>query len=121
MWYHFDIMARYKDTDREQGRLLAVNLSEQLVEGTFEYTLNGLIDEKLDLRVFDKKYKNDLTGATAINPRIMLKVILYCYSLGIISSRKIAKMCETYIVVKALAEDYTSILTNDPRWDNGHG
>ena len=65
MWYHFDIMARYKDTDREQGRLLAVNLSEQLVEGTFEYTLNGLIDEKLDLRVFDMKYKNDLTGATA--------------------------------------------------------
>jgi len=106
-------MARYKDTDKEQGRFLAVNLSEQLVEGTFEYTLNGLIDDKLDLRVFDKKYKNDLTGATAINPRILLKVILYCYSLGIISSRKIAKMCETNVVVKALAEDtephYTTI------------
>ncbi|MCL2187106.1 MAG: transposase [Treponema sp.] len=34
-----------------------------------------------------------------------MKIILYCYSLGVISSRKIAKMCETNIVVKTLAED----------------
>jgi len=113
-------LARYKYTEKEQRRLLAVNLSKQLVEGTFEYTLNSLIDEKLDLSVFDKKYKNDLTGAIAINPRIMLKIILYCCSLGIISSRKIARMCETNIVVKALAEDtgphYTTISDLYPKW-----
>jgi transposase len=88
-------------------------LSEQLVPGTFEHTLNKLIDKKLDLSIFDNKYNNDETGAAAIQPGILLKIILYCYSLGIISSRKIAKMCEDNMVVKALAEDtephYTTI------------
>jgi transposase len=106
-------MARYKDTGKGQGLFLTVKLSEQLIEGTFEYTLKHLIDEKLNLNVFDDKYKNDLTGAPAIDPRILLKIILYCYSLGALSSRKIAKLCETHMIVKALAEDiephYTTI------------
>jgi len=33
----------------------------------------------------------------------MLNVI-YCYSLGVISSRKIAKMCESKMTVKAFSE-----------------
>ena len=106
-------MARYKETEKEQGRFLTVNLYEQLIIGTFEHTLDVLIDTKIDLKVFDRKYNNDLTGASAIEPRILLKIILYCYSLGIISSRKIAKMCKTHMTVKALAADtepnYTTI------------
>jgi transposase len=82
-----------------------VNLLEQLVLGTFEHTLNRLIDKKLDLGIFDRKYQNNDTGAAVIHPEILLKIILYCYLLGIISSRKIAKMCENNMVVKALAED----------------
>jgi len=106
-------MAHYKETEKGQGLFLTVNLSEQLVPGTFEHTLNKLIDKKLDLSIFDRKYQNDETGAAAIKPGILLKIILYCYSLGIISSRKIAKMCEDNMAVKALAEDtephYTTI------------
>jgi transposase len=105
-------MARYKDTDTNQGLFLAVNLKEQLVPGTFEYTLNKILDE-MELSCFDGKYQNDITGATAIEPRVLLKIILYCYSLGIISSRKIARMCEINLVVKALSGDtephYTTI------------
>jgi len=86
-------MAHYKETEKGQGLFLTVNLSEQILPGTYEHTLNRLIDEKLDLSVFDRKYNNEETGAAAIKPGIMLKIILYCYSLGIISSRKIAKMC----------------------------
>ena len=106
-------MARYKDTEKGQGLFLTVNLSEQLIPGSYEYTLTRLIDNKLDLSIFDRKYNNDYTGATAIEPRILLKIILYCYSLGVISSRKIAKLCEAHMIVKALAEDtephYTTI------------
>src|SRR5215469_8999142 len=106
-------MARYKETEKGQGMFLTVNLSEQIVAGTYEYTLNRLIDKKLDLSIFDRKYNNDYTGATAIEPRILLKIILYCYSIGVISSRKIAKMCKANMIVKALAEDiephYTTI------------
>ena len=106
-------MARYKETDKDQGQFLAVNSGEQLVQGTFDYTLNDLIDRKMDLRIFDRKYNNDLIGASAIEPSILLKIILSCYNMGIISSRKIAKMCQTHMAVKALAEDtephYTTI------------
>jgi hypothetical protein len=55
-------MAHYKDTKKAQGLLLPVNLSEQLIPGTYEYTLNHLIDKKLDLKIFDRKYTNDYTG-----------------------------------------------------------
>ena len=106
-------MAHYKETAKGQGLFLTVDLSKQIVKGTYEYTLTRLIDNKLDLHIFDRKYNNDYTGAAAIEPRILLKIILYCYSMGVISSRKIAKMCEVNMVVKALAEDtephYTTI------------
>jgi len=54
-------MARYKETEKGQGLFLTLNLNEQLATGTFEYTLNHLIDKKLDLRIFDSKYNNDIT------------------------------------------------------------
>ena len=67
----------------------------------------------MDLSIFDRNYNNDYTGAAAIEPRILLKIILYCYSMGIISSRKISKICKYNMIVKALAEDlephYTTI------------
>ena len=77
-------MARYRYTGKDQGLFLTVDLSEQIIPGTYEYTLSRLIDNKLDLRIFDRKYINDLTGAAAIEPRILLKIILYCYSIGVI-------------------------------------
>jgi len=80
-------MAKYKKTERGQGLFLTVNLSEQLLTGTFEWTLNNLIDKKLDLSIFDSKYNNDLPGASAIEPRILLKIIMYCYYLGVIQQR----------------------------------
>ena len=74
-------MAHYKNSERGQGLFLTVNLNEQLVPGTYEHTLDRLIDKKIDLSIFDRKYNNDYTGAPAIEPRTLLKIILYCYSL----------------------------------------
>ena len=106
-------MAHYRETEKNQGLFLTVNLDKQIIPGTFEHTLIGLIDKKLDLSIFNRKYNNDFTGAAAINPKLLLKVILYCYSLGVISSRKIALLCKNHMIVKALAEDtephYTTI------------
>jgi len=64
-------MARYKEVEKGQGLLLPVVLGEQLVSGTFEYALNELLDNRIDLSIFDDKYNNDLTGARAIEPRIL--------------------------------------------------
>jgi transposase len=69
------------------------------------YTLNYLIDNELDLSIFDKKYKNNDTGAPAYDPAILLKIVLYGYSKGIVSSRKIAQCCRENIIFMALSAD----------------
>ena len=97
-------MARFKHTNNAQGLFLAVNLQEQISLGSFEWTINYLIDN-IDLSLFEQNYKNDERGAAAYPPRVLLKIILYCYSKGIISSRRIEKACKENIMVKALAED----------------
>jgi len=97
-------MANLKQTDALQGLFLPVNLGEQLIIGTFEWTLNYLID-KLDMSIFERKYTNDKCGAAAYPPKIMLKLIFFCYSKGIISSRKIERTAVENITAKALAEN----------------
>ena len=96
-------MAKYRDYSYEQSRLLPVSLKNQIQPGTIEYTINYLVDHEIDLSVFDEQYKNDKTGAPAIDPAILLKIILFAYSRGIISSRRIAQACEENVVFMALA------------------
>ncbi len=71
-------MARYKHIDTSP-RFIAVDLERQLQPGTFEHALNYLVDHELDLRRFDVRYKNDLTGASAYPPAMLLKVVLFAY------------------------------------------
>jgi len=97
-------MPRFKYTNNAQGQFISVNLNEQLFPGTFEWTLNYLID-KMDLSLFEQNYHNDKRGACAYSPKVLLKIILYCYSRGIITSRRIEKACRDSIIIKALAED----------------
>jgi transposase len=80
-----------------------------------------MFDEKINLSIFDKRYTNDQTGATAIEPRILLKIILYCYSCGVISSRKIAATCRSHLVVKALAETIEPHYTTMSNFVSGMG
>jgi transposase len=98
-------LARYKPYNYNQGKFIPISFDKQILPGTFEYTLNYLIDNELDLSVFDDRYCNDDTGATAYDPAILLKIILYAYSRGIISSRKIEQCCKENIIFMALSAD----------------
>jgi transposase len=98
-------MARYKEYDYRQGKFLPISFDKQILPGTFEYTLNYLIDNELDLGVFDNRYCNDDTGAPAYDPAILVKIILYAYSRGITSSRKIEQCCKENIIFMALSCD----------------
>ena len=98
-------MPRFKDYDYKQGKFLPVSFEKQILPGTFEYSLNALIDEELDLSIFDRRYTNDDGGRPAYDPAILLKVVLLAYSHGITSSRKIAAMCEENVVFMAISAD----------------
>jgi transposase len=98
-------MARYKDVHYDQDKFIPVSFSKQILPGTFEYTLSYLIDHELDLSVFDARYCNDETGAPAFDPSVLLKIVIYAYSRGITSSRKIEQACRENIIFMALSAD----------------
>jgi len=98
-------MARYKAYDYRQGKFIPVSFDKQILPGTFEFTLNYLIDNKLDLSVFDDRDGNDDTGAPVYDPAILLKIIIYAYSRGITSSRKIEQCCQENVIFMALSCD----------------
>ena len=74
-------MARHKHIDTSP-RFLAVDLQRQLIPGTIEHALNHLLDHEIDLTNFDARFRNDVTGATAYPPAMLLKVVLFAYKPG---------------------------------------
>jgi transposase len=98
-------MARFKHYDYGQMKMLPVSFKEQILPGSFEYTVNHLIDHEVDLAVFEHRYRNDETGAPAYDPAILLKVILYAYSRGVTASRQIERLCRENVVFMALSAD----------------
>jgi len=96
-------MARFKPYKYDQMVMVPISFQNQLEPGTFEHTLNELVEHHIDLSVFEGRYQNDNTGARAIHPKLLLKVILFAYSRGIISSRQIERACGENIVFMALS------------------
>lgn len=96
-------MPRYKPYDYNQLMMVPVSLEEQLVPGTLEYAIHQLIEERVDTRIFDAKYRNEENGRPAYDPKVLLKVVLFGYSRGLMSSRKLEAACQENIVFMALA------------------
>jgi transposase len=97
-------MARYKTIDTSP-KFLPVVLSDQLLPGTFEHALNHLLDHEVDLSGLDERFRNDTTGAPAYPPAVLLKLILFAYSRGIVSSRAIERACREHVTFIALCGD----------------
>ncbi|WP_354625360.1 transposase [Psychromonas sp. MME2] len=106
-------MANYKPDLSCQSKFIPIDFAQQILPGTFEYALSHIVDKHLDLSTFDDWYNNDNGGAAAYPPSVMLKIILFGYSRGLVSSRRIADACERNITFMSLSGDvqphYTSI------------
>ncbi len=96
-------MAKYKPYDYSQSVMVPLALDEQLVPGTLEYAIHHVIEHRFDISCFNDRFANDEVGRHAINPKILLKIILLAYSRGIISSRPIERACRENIIFMALA------------------
>lgn len=97
-------MARYKAIDTSP-RFLAVDLEKQLLPGSFEHAVHHLLDHEFDLSLFDTRYRNDQSGASAYPPGMLLKVILCAYAQGVVSSRGIERLCREHVTFIALSGD----------------
>jgi transposase len=98
-------MARYQPYDLDQGKFIPVSFRDQILPGSFEYALNEIVEQHLDLTPFEDRYGNDDTGRLAYDPAVLLKFVLYGYYKGIISSRRLSEACERNVIFMALSAD----------------
>ena len=96
-------MAKYKPYDYSQRVMIPVSLEEQLVPGTLEFAIQTLVEDRMDMAVFEDRYQNDETGRMAYDPKILLKVVLLGYARGLVSSRKMEQACRENVTFMALA------------------
>lgn len=98
-------MPRFKDYSYDQSVMLAISFDRQILPGSFEHTLTYLIENELDLSIFNHCYQNDKNGRPAYDPAILLKIIFLAYSRGVTSSRKIEQLCRENILFMAISAD----------------
>jgi len=105
-------MGRFKPVDMS-SRFLPMALEEQLFPGTFEHALRVLIDSDFDLSALKAKFSNELTGAAAYDPAVLLKIVLLAYLRDIVSRRRIERACWDSVLFMAISGDtqpaYTTI------------
>ncbi len=96
-------MAKYKSYDYSQKVFIPVSLEDQLMPGTLEFAIHTLVETRMDMSVFDGRYKNDKTGRSAYDPKVLLKVVLLGYSRGLFFSRKIERACCENVTFMAIS------------------
>jgi len=96
-------MAKYKSYGYSQRVMIPVSLDDQLIPGTLEFAIHTLVETRMDTSIFDSHYNNDEVGCSAYDPKVLLKIILFGYSRGLITSRKLEQACRENVVFMALA------------------
>ena len=90
----------FRAYDQQQSFLLPPSLSEFLDEDHPAHAINDIV-ERLDLSRLESRYGH--MGQPAYHPRMMMKVILYGFTVGIFSSRKLQRACQENLAFKYLA------------------
>lgn len=92
----------YRDYQPDQDFLLPPSLKDWLVEGHPAYFVSELVD-RMDLSEILEHYERAARGQPPYHPRMMTKVLLYGYCMGVRSSRKIARHLEENVAFRVLA------------------
>ena len=96
----------YLPYDPDQQLLLPAALQEWLPEGHLAYFISDLV-EQLDLSEITARYEGERRGGPPYHPKMMVKVLLYAYSVGVPSSRRIATRLHEDIAFRVLAANNT--------------
>ena len=94
---------RYRPYTPEQTYLLPPSLQEWLPTGHLSYFISDTVDQ-LNLRKFKVSYSGKgKDGTVPYDPRMLIKVLLYGYSSGVFSSRRIEKKIYEDVAFRMLA------------------
>jgi transposase len=91
----------YRPWEPERYQQQAHSPASKLPEGDLVFFLLDIIS-KLDLRRFYAPYEQESRGAPPFDPAMMVCLLLYAYSVGVFSSRKIALACERNLAFLAI-------------------
>jgi transposase len=115
-FYHLDRQQRsqvmddhrknYRLWDADQNCQAAVSPRAVLPEGDLVFFLIDLLPQ-IDLTPFHRYYARELRGQPPFDVTMMVTLLVYAYSVGVCSSRKIAAACERNLAFRA-------IVGNDP-------
>jgi transposase len=94
----------YRPYVPEQDLLLPPSLRDWLPEGHLAYFVSDLIDE-LDLSAIESYYEQEERGYPPYHPRMMTKILVYGYCVGVFSSRRLQKRLHEDIAFRVLAAD----------------
>ena len=83
---------RFRPWDPKQKWLLPPEITEFIPEGHPAHFVRDLVVEQLDLSAILDTYAED-RGFPPFHPAMMVALLLYAYTQGVFSSRKIAKAC----------------------------
>jgi transposase len=88
--------------DLDQPFLLSPDLRDWLPADHLAWFVRDVVDQ-LDLDPFYRPYRTDGHGHPAYDPKILLRVLLYGYCIGVRSSRQIERHCHEDVAFRALA------------------
>jgi transposase len=93
---------RYRPYLPEQEFLLPPSLREWLPENHLAYFVSDVVDS-LDLSALDAVYGDEERGQPPYDPRMMAKVLVYGYCVGVYSSRRIERRLAEDVAFRVLA------------------
>jgi transposase len=96
----------FRPYEPEQTFLMPVSMKEWLPADHLAYFISDVVDQ-LDLSEIMDCYNYEERGYPPYHPRMIVKVLLYAYCIGVPSSRKIAGKLEEDIAFRVLAANNT--------------
>src|SRR5713226_1633972 len=92
----------YKTYLPEQDLLLPPSLRDWLPEDHLVYCVSDVVDQ-LDLSAIESVYEEEDRGQPPYHPRMMTKILVYGYCVGVFSSRRIQKRLAEDVAFRVLA------------------
>jgi transposase len=92
----------FRPVDRDQQFLLPPDLREWLPEGHLAWFVLETVGQ-LDLSEIEAGYRLGGAGRQAYDPAMLTGLLLYAYAIGMRSSRRIERACETDVAFRVLA------------------
>ncbi len=79
---------RYRPYNPEEGYFTLIDPKDIKNHNPLLKAIDSFVEEHISVEPFSQNVKNEIEGAPAVHPRMMLKVIFYSYAKGVYSSRE---------------------------------